>query len=250
MELSYFEKISPTPYYLNGVGVIRKHTLKEISLVTYEVYHIFLSIFLMTPYSFYESKRKLSDYLDLSLDERSHLSIFNLLLSDKDYQNLMLEAINFFFIETPIYNEKDRIIELRNEQSQLSGSIDSNNWESVCGVIAQMNNVEKEIDASTIKSKKALKILEKIQKGRKQKAKSTSSNPDMEIGNIISVLASYSNIDYVSIWNITIYQLWDLFERFRVSEIYGVKKVNFSVWGDKKNQFDIWQRTKSIKQSQ
>lgn len=249
MKLSYFEKISPTPFYMKDVGMIRKHTLKEISLITYEVYQIFLSIFLITPYSFYESKKILSDYLDLSLDERSHLSIFNLLLSDRNYRDLMLEAIDFFFIEAPNYNEKNKTIVLQDDQNHISGFINSENWESICDAISQLNNVEKELDSSMVKSKKALKILEKIQKGRKRKAKNNTPNPDLDIGNIVSVLASYTPLNYITIWDITVYQLWDMFERFRISEIYGVKKINTSVWGDKKNQFDIWQRTKLINQS-
>ena len=249
MKLSYFEKISPTPFYMKEVGMIRKHTLKEISLITYEVYQIFLSIFLITPYSFYESKKMLSDYLDLSLDERSCLSIFDLLLSDHNYRDLMLEAIDFFFIETPNYNEKNKTIVLQDDQNHISGFISSENWESICDAVSQLNNVEKEMDSSMIKSKKALKILEKIQKGRKRNAKSNAPNPDLDIGNVVSVLASYTSLNYITIWDITVYQLWDMFERFRISEIYGVKKINTSVWGDKKNQFDIWQRTKLINQS-
>lgn len=245
MKISYFDKISPSPIFLNRIGSIKKHTLKEISVVSYEYYQLCLSIFLLTPYRFYEEKNALDYYQNLSKDVRSQMSIYELLINDKAYSDLLFESIQFFFIETPRFDPKTRNIMLYHDD-QMIGVINKNNWEIVVDIVTQINNVEKEQDVSTVANKKARKILEKLQKHREKNKGKKSFDPNMDIGNVVSVLAAFSNMNYDNIWNLTIPQLWDLFERFRFGEIYNLTKTNISVWGDKKNQFDVLGRTKLI----
>ena len=51
---------------------------------------------------------------------------------------------------------------------------------------------KKRIIPAKIKSKKALEIMKKLQKGRAEKAKHTKADKNMELGNIISAVANKS----------------------------------------------------------
>ena len=90
-----------------------------------------------------------------------------------------------------------------------------------------------------IKSKKALEIMKKLQKGRNEKTKQTKLDKNMELGNIISSVANRSKtLNILNIWELTIFQLYDCFSRLSNNNIYDIQSISVAVWGDKDNHFD------------
>ena len=237
MKLSYFELISPSPFKIKHVGTIKKTQLKDIEIISFQTYQIYLSIISMTTERFYENYPQ----SDISQIQNSQ-SIFDLMTSVDELRSLLLEALNFFFIEEIQYDSTiDSFITYQNDQP--IGLISSKYWPDIRKVIAQIHHVTIDEDIQSIKNTKAKKIMEKIQKGRKklQAAKSTDKNRSME--NVISVLACYAyNINYINIWELTVYQLWDQFERFQINEVYTLMSMNTAIYGNEKNAFDIYQR--------
>ena len=65
-------------------------------------------------------------------------------------------------------------------------------------------------------------------------------NKDLALGNIISVVANkHPSINILNIWELTIYQLWDTFNRLSNNNIYDISALSVAVWGDEKKQFNI-----------
>ena len=65
----------------------------------------------------------------------------------------------------------------------------------------------------------------------------------LELANLISALASHSmSLNMSNIWNLTIYQLYDQFERQQIEDSYRSSLRSVSIWGDKDNKFDntLW----------
>ena len=50
------------------------------------------------------------------------------------------------------------------------------------------------------------------------------------------------NLNWINIWDITVYQLYDTFERLTINDQYESSKLSVSVWGDKekKFRFGVW----------
>ena len=73
----------------------------------------------------------------------------------------------------------------------------------------------------------------------KRKFKKTSGgNPDLSLPNIISsVCVRILSLNWINIWDITIYQLFNEFERLQIIDQYDIASTQVSVWGDKEKKF-------------
>lgn len=81
--------------------------------------------------------------------------------------------------------------------------------------------------------------MKKLQKGRDEKAKHTKADKNMELGNIISAVANKSqSLNILNIWDLTVYQVWDCFQRLSNNNIYNIQSMSVAAWGNKDNQFD------------
>lgn len=81
--------------------------------------------------------------------------------------------------------------------------------------------------------------MEKLKKGREEKAKQTKADKNMELGNIISAIANKSqSLNILNIWDLTIFQLWDCFSRLSNNNMYDIQSMSVAAWGDKDNHFD------------
>lgn len=71
----------------------------------------------------------------------------------------------------------------------------------------------------------------------------------MELGNIISAVAGrHPGLDIRTIWDITVYQLWDAFFRLCSNQFLDLQARSVAVWGDKHKRFDAaaWYQTLKI----
>ena len=108
-------------------------------------------------------------------------------------------------------------------------------------MICQRNsiNTRQNEDLSKVKSKKALAIMEKLNKGRAEKNKLNKADKNMELGNIISAVANKSqSLNILNIWDLTIFQLWDCFARLNNNTLYDIQSISVATWGNKDNYFD------------
>ena len=175
-------------------------------------------------------------------------------MTDTSLLQSVVDAFNFFFTDE-VYFDGDQlhfVVYTTNENGEenVVGYISRDNYSDIVNIILQRINIEiddNEVDdLSKIKSKRGRKILEKIREGRKKmkKAKEKSSNGKQQsLANIISSVAAYSkNTNYIQIWDLTIYQLYDLFSRLNIIDQYNIASRSVSVWGDEKKQFKygVW----------
>lgn len=240
MKFDYFELLSPDPIYVQNVGGIVSPKLKDISFIGLNAYRYYLSIILMNPISYFSMIGQSEYYDSLSDQEKEKLSIFELLDTDEKYANLLTQALNFFIKEEVYYSSQNKCFLVR-EEKKIIGAITKETYSQICNLICQRNCIKsnQEEDLSKIKSKKALEIIKKLQKGRSEKAKTTKSDKNMELGNIISAVANRSpSLNILNIWELTVFQVWDCFSRLSNNNIYDIQSTSVAVWGDKDNHFD------------
>lgn len=245
LKLEYYDLLSPEPIYIHNIGSIVSPKLIDISHNGgIKVYQHYLSILLMDSKAYFTMMKKEEEFELLSDDEKEQLNIFDLMIIDKDLINLLQQVLNFFIAENVVFSEEHRaflVIEKENElEDKLVGIISRESYFETCDLILQRNNIkQKKEDLSKVKSKKALEIMKKLQKGRSEKAKATKSDEKMELGNIISSVANKSNsLNIVNIWDATVYQIWDAFSRLTNNSIYDIQSMSVAAWGDKDKQFD------------
>lgn len=240
MKLSYFDLLSPDPIQIQQVGGILSPTLRSISKIGINTYQYYLTILLMDLKTYFTMIQQEEQFELLSDEEKSQMNVFDLLTMDNKSAKLLQNVLNFFIAENVVWSEKNNTF-LIYEDDNVIGVITKEIYPQICDLICQRNCIKsnQEEDLSKVKSKKALEIMKKLQKGRTEKAKVTKSDKNMELGNIISAVANKSqSLNIINIWELTVYQVWDCFSRLSNNSIYDIQSMSVAAWGNKDNYFD------------
>lgn len=254
MYLDYGTQLSPAPILLS-IGTLRKPKLIDISELTFDKFDMFEIFLKMTPEKFYTKIEKEAgkDFWDNLTDEqKSEMTMFNIILSNQKVRQTYTEIFNFFFIEPVIF--KDEFFLLLNTQvdeenitaEHIRGVIHKNTFQEILELIQQICCIyEKEDSVENIKFKNNLarELYEKMQKAQKKEKEEKKANLDLTIPNIISsVSTKHPSLNYSNIWDITLFQLLDAFGHLQVNTVYEIDSVRVAVWGDEKKTFNaaLW----------
>lgn len=247
MKLDYATLISPAPCYLEQAGHIKSPRLRDIFCpeVGYPRYNLYLSLLLSTPQHYCEqvNPTQASWYHSLDEEKRNRLSMFDLILADSWLQSAFLQIFRFFFTEEVVFSPENQAFLTYGEEPE--GVIHRENFFTVCDVILQrcfVSRPDTSFDPSQVSGKKAQSILKKLQAGRQQKS-SVSRNRDTELPNLIAAIAVKSrSVNFINIWDLTIYQLYEQFKREQSDVYFEIQKMSVAAYGNKENNFrgDEW----------
>lgn len=240
MKLSYFDLLSPHPVQIQKVGGIISPKLKDISKIGINTYQYYLTILLMDLKTYFTMIQQEERFELLSDEDKAQMSVFDLLTMDDKSAELLQNVLDFFIVENVVWSKQHNAF-LITKEGDVIGAITKDIYPQICDLICQRNCIKsnQEEDLSKVKSKKALEIMKKLQKGRAEKAKATKSDKNMELGNIISAVANKSqSLNIINIWELTVYQVWDCFSRLSNNSIYDIQSMSVAAWGNKDNYFD------------
>ena len=240
MKLNYFELLSPEPIQIQRVGGILSPKLRDISKIGINTYQYYLSILLMDLKTYFAMIKQEEQFEAMSDEVKSQLSVFEFLTIDDESANMLQRILNFFIEEDVVWS-KEKNAFLVYKGNNTIGLITKEIYPQICDLVCQRNCIKSNLeeDLSKIKSKKALEIMKKLQKGRAEKAKTAKTDKNMELGNIISAVANRSSsLNIINIWDATIFQVWDSFSRLSNNNIYDIQSMSVAAWGNKDNYFD------------
>lgn len=251
MKLKYAELLSGVPVDIDNVGHLRRIKVSEVQ-ENLSLYQAYINICTSSVAEYFEQRERGDVYEKLPLETKANMHVFDLLVSDEESTMILTDALDFFFEETVAWNEQIRMFVLSDADKNDVGIIYKHIWNELRELIAETNYIrlnESEADLSSIANNRARKIAEKLQKGRRklasEKAKANSSITDF--GNIVSIIASYMpGYTYFNIGDLTVYQLYDLYHRFQINEIYQITSTSVAVWGDEKKQFNLSERQQNL----
>lgn len=256
MKLDYGTLISPYPIKLS-IGTIRQPKLKdianpEIAGLNFDRFKNYQVLLKITPEIFYTEIKKDDggeEYWDSLTDEqRQQMSLLDIMASDEDFKDAVIEVLQFFFVEKVQYFSGyililNRIPEDVNElkPGDIAGILDKNTFPQVIDILQQiccLRAEEEVIDDSKFKNNMARRMYAKMLKGRRERKKSNDIN--MTLPNLISAIsAKHPSYNLINIWDLTIFQLLDTFNRLQIDSVYKIDSVRVSVWGDEKKNFNI-----------
>lgn len=185
------------------------------------------------------------DYEALSEEERTSLCFLDILENDAPLLSNLMEALSFFLCEKAVYSHQQRGITFLNtsgKESAAVGFLPNKQYLELADVVLQRNYISGRTseDFSNVKNKTALKIMQKINKGRMKSKHRGKSDPAMELANLISsVSARHPSIQILNIWNLTVYQLYDLFFRMQENSIFDIMMTSTAVWGNDGDRFHL-----------
>ncbi len=259
MILDYYSLLCPEPIRLS-IGSIKNPTLREIGNITYKRFGIYQVYLKLTPDDYYKqiNKEKLPYWESLSNEQKADMTTWDLVTLEPDIAQGYLEVFSFFFIERVIFREGVFVIvetndketpddELDINENNLRGIIHHNTFMEVLDILQQICCLKSygEEETPTFKNEKARRLYERMLKAKEEQerinAKRNASN--YSLPNIISSVASKSkNMNIIEIWDATLFQLYDQFNKLRADDIHYLNTVRVSVWGDEKGKYDdsLW----------
>lgn len=239
MEIEYFDLLSPTPVHLEGVGNFVSPKLRDIAVVGYNNYRYFINIIMMSVKEYFTMLGLKDKYENLADDEKFSYSIFELLTANEQTRAMLEKSLGFFLYGTLSYSADGNCFLTKLNDTE-TGKIDRKTFPRVRNLIARLNYVKAEKEDSGIaKSKKALEIMKKLQKGRSKNKEHTKADANLELGNIISAVANkHNSLNIVNIWDLTVFQIWDCFARLSTNDIYNIQSMGVATWGDESKTFD------------
>lgn len=261
MILDYGTLLSPTPIKLL-IGTLRNPTLRQISELTFPKFGMFQVYLKMTPEQYYTqiNKDKIKYWETLLEDQQNDMTVFDVLLIEKDVRHTYLEILNFFFEERIIFRDKLFMVidtddyktadhQIGVTQNNLRGIIHEKIFLEILDILQQIccikNYDELESTKPVFKNNKAKRLWERMLKAGKEKeekdAKKNSAN--LTLPNIISATAAKStNLNIITIWDTTLFQLYDQFGRIQNNDAHLMNCTRVAVWGDEKKKFDptLW----------
>lgn len=249
MILSYIDLLSPQPLMLQGIGGVTCPTLRQIQQIGYDTYQLYLSIILMTPQTYFSMVKDRPSDFSVSTQElpmettKEETSIYELITGNPKLCPLAEHALDFFLTGFVRFSPEYQCFFLyemepkKDTYQKPDGVIHKNLWQQLCQIIAQRNYVEyPTASALQVKSQKAKKRLARLEQLRPKHQK---VDRNMDIGNIISAVASKSpSLNLINIWDMTIYQLWDTFYRLCNNHILNIQSMSVAAWGDQNHNFD------------
>ena len=252
MRLDYGTMISPDPVRLT-VGTIRKPLLSRISEIGFEQFGLLENFLTLTPKDYYTKyvKEQPEYWTSMSDDQKNSMTIFQAIAMDHTLQMFYLDLFRFFFEEPVDYsaglfvilNSGTEIREHMNPDDILC-IVNEDMFHQIISILKQVCGMKVDdleldhIPDKLFKNAKAKALYEKMQKAKKDEAEVKERNPNFSLPNIISaIVARHPSINYTNIWQLTVYQVLDLFNRMRNGAFYDIDQTRVSVWGDEKNTF-------------
>ncbi len=220
IQLDYFDLLSPEPYYLNSVGNIKSPTLKEIKKIGYNKYNNYI-------YILEQSKDDLIELLQFEgLENNQDIKYLDIICLS-NLGEMFKELLSFFICGDIVYMPNEMMFAINN-----TSLVNRDNFSDVRDVILQQNYRQYESLEENLSEKE--RELEAIfREGRKKSLK--SPNKDLSIPNLISALYP----KHKDIWDMTIYQFYDVFQRENLWNTLDFIKINYAFNGTKIN-FKEW----------
>lgn len=270
MRIDYYTLLCPEPISLS-IGTIRQPTLREIGKLTFPRFGMYQVYLKLTPSDYYEiiNKDNAEKYWDvLSDEEKKEITLYDVVVFEESLRDAFLEVFNFFFVERVIFKDNFFLIlktddydtpqeEIEISKDNLKGVINPISFVEVVDIIQQVCCIKSDdpLDEPMpkFKNKKAKKLYERMLKAKdEQKTKQMKKDfINLTLPNIISATAAkVSGLNILNIWDATLFQVYDQFEKIQNDDAHYINSVRVAVWGDEKKQFDpaLWYKNNYEKQ--
>jgi hypothetical protein len=216
------------PIEIDGLGQLRQLTTKQIVSMNESVYNQYLSALLFDK----------SNIEQLQDEEASNFEmLIAVCYQDVQFKEMFLKGLELFFGEKAgfFFNGEYAFFYLGELSEQRI--IDTEKLGVIQRLLKKMNNLqEKKEEEYKAGNEQARKLIEMIMKNKKKKKPPTQEK--INLHSLISALAWKPNgMDILSIWDLTLYQIYDGY--FRTESIDNYSNVMRGIYAGTINGKDI-----------
>lgn len=193
-----------------NICYIKPLTLCQIVDIGLDKYNLYLSSLVA----------EVSDYniqdIDLSNYTYWDILINIMYYGDKSYYEAIIEAMSIFLDQEITFNKQEKLF-----YTQEGKTIDKDIFDEVKQILKWQNCLRNNsIEEEKYENERARKLAEKFKKFREQLKPKKSENSITLEDMISGVSARHSSINLYNIWDLTLYQLYDQFNRLNLVDNY------------------------------
>lgn len=213
--MSEFILMSNHPVNINGFNVYPVK-LEEILIITEEQYNQYLGLINLT-------RKELTKYTnDIELKKKSVYELIILwCIKDEAFKEVMIDCLSFFLREEIHVDENGIGIIREGQILYMTREI----YDLIIYTIKKQNFIQtSEIKEYKPANGKAQELLERMKKA-KEKLRKEKNEENLTLSDIMSIVSCYSNdINILTVWNLTVYQLYTVYLRLLIWDDYQTKQ--------------------------
>jgi len=204
-----------SPFQIDNICSIKPLTLRQIVEIGHDKYNYYLS----------NLTAEVEDYNIPNIDSSQYtywdVLVTNMIHGDISYYQMIIEAINLFVGDRVEFDRENgwfctKEKNIRKEIKEINKEI----FDEIRQVLRWQNCIEKKSQEKMANSK-AEEIRQKILKGRQELNKKNKN--EVTFDDLISVLAAHgNNLNILNIWDLTMYQFNNQFNRMQMIEDYDI----------------------------
>ncbi len=209
-ELTKLKLLIGKPFCIKDICIIKPLTLKQIIEIGWDKYQKYLS-YLIADISDY-------DISDLELLDYTYWDILinSMCYGDKEYYNMIIEAMNIFLNQNIYYNRKTNLF-----YTEEGNRIDKDIFDEIRQILKWQNCI---LEDKILKSNSpsVIKMEKRLKKMRKKYAL-CNKNDILSFDDIISSLCcKHPSINLLNVENMVIYQIINQFKRINMIDDYQI----------------------------
>ncbi len=241
-----------------GDILVRQPTLHEIlRVVGHDRYSSFLYVIGVSVDQFMESMEKggakgVVDIYKLLTDEQlSQIHRLDLLLAEPSWRGILMDALSFFICDSLDFDLQHGVLYVVTENGRVM--MDGDLFDRVRDFVYQAARLKnKEAKPAGFVNNAAKAAYERLQALKAEQSasikKESQNDPDMELWNLIGAVAAHSRgYNLLNIFELTVYQLYDQFERINNQEYLDGYASKWAAWGKDPFNFGGWYKSSSNK---
>ena len=229
--------------FLAATATLHQPTIREIALMGEEAF--FNASHLLT----FSKDKFLSEEDKIRLENTSNFDIFMQVMNDKTTDELqetkfnVIMLLQILFPHYIIQIENNKIALMAIDENDSNGEINNDNFEEFKEIITAVFCI-KPLQGETYnpKGKLARKIAEKLEAGRKKAAEAKGEKNINIFQHYISILAVGMAKDKNTLYEYSLYQLYDEFERYQLKVAYDAYMQALVAGAKMDNEPDNWQK--------
>lgn len=240
MTLSYEDKLSPFPVFVPDLGYVSSPKIskiysEEIGYFKYGFYVVLL-------------RGNVKDCLSLfGVNEESGMELFKqvgmfyFICLNKNIAFAYEQAFSLFIHGEVVFDAESKHFTVQKD-GKTTGIINSENFADVCSLMLELCYIkEKSTKKLKFRSKKAKDLFKFLEEG---KPKETKPDKDYAFGNVLSsVCCQHNSINMTNVWDLTIYQLYDQFNRLQIKTPFDINATKWAAWGSDPYDYKMWYKS-------
>jgi hypothetical protein len=213
--------------------VFKQPKLRDIKNIGLQTYYSYISFLLVSAEEYLISIKR-EDLIPFFKEH--NLTMFDIYRDNPYERQFFIEALSFFI---------DGEIRFKNGMFLIDNIkiISKEDYPRILEVVGEINYLKVNKQQETFANEKARKIAEKIQQA-KQKRNSLKSKDSVSLSDMISSVASrHKSLNLLNIWDLTIYQLCNQYNRLIAEDEFDIHAMNYAYYG---GEFKVKHWSKSL----